>query len=62
MAMFRNNLRLDTIPGSAYIARVLVPEVAILLIQQDMGLKYNEALQILKESREWGLAMHSDDL
>ncbi|CAE6455961.1 unnamed protein product [Rhizoctonia solani] len=39
---------------------VLVPEAAALLIEQDMDCTHEEALVILRESRQYGLAMFPD--
>ncbi|CAE6418436.1 unnamed protein product [Rhizoctonia solani] len=39
---------------------VLVPEAAALLIEQDMDCTHEEALIILRESRQYGLAMFPD--
>ncbi|QRW02851.1 hypothetical protein RhiLY_01850 [Ceratobasidium sp. AG-Ba] len=35
---------------------VLIPEVLIHLVMEDMGLEYDAALQVLEESKEFGLA------
>ena len=40
-----------------FIRRVLVPEAATLLIEEDMGITRPEALLVIKESREYGQAM-----
>jgi len=37
-----------------FIRRVLVPEAATLLIEEDMGITRPEALLVIKESREYG--------
>ncbi|KAJ1306596.1 hypothetical protein OPQ81_007595 [Rhizoctonia solani] len=43
-----------------FFTSVLVPEAAALLIKQDMDCTYEEALTILRESRQYGLAMFPD--
>ncbi|CAE6359115.1 unnamed protein product [Rhizoctonia solani] len=43
-----------------FFTSVLVPEAAVLLIEQDMDCAHEEALIILRESRQYGLAMFPD--
>jgi RTC4-like domain len=44
-----------------FIRRVLLPEAAVLLAQEDMGLTRQDAIDIIRTSRLWGLTMHPDD-
>lgn len=49
------------IPCIDFIRRILVPETAILLAQADMGLSRQEAVEILKVSKEYGIAFYTQD-
>ena len=49
------------IPCIDFIHQILVPETAILLAQADMGLLCQEAVEILKISKEYGIAFYSQD-
>lgn len=40
-----------------FVRRVLVPEAASLLIQEDLQISRDQALKVMKESREYGAAM-----
>ena len=44
----------------AFISRVLVPEAARLLIQNDLNVSDEEALDILIASQPFGAALHPD--
>lgn len=44
-----------------FIRRVLLPEAAVLLAQEDMGLTRQDAVDIIRTSKLWGLTMHPDD-
>ncbi|EPQ56747.1 hypothetical protein GLOTRDRAFT_75603, partial [Gloeophyllum trabeum ATCC 11539] len=44
-----------------FIQRVLVPEVGIALIMEDMNLDVGEAVQTLRESVQYGVAMYPGD-
>lgn len=41
--------------------RVLLPEVAVLLAQADMGLLRDEAMNVMRVSRDYGMTMHPQD-
>lgn len=43
-----------------FIRRVLLPKVAVLLAQEDMGLGRQDAIDIIGTSKQWGLTMHPD--
>lgn len=47
--------------ANTFFEMVLVPEVAVLLIMEDTLMGREEAIEILKESREYGSAMFPDD-
>lgn len=49
------------IPCIDFIYQILVPETAILLAQADMGLLRQEAVEILKISKEYGIAFYPQD-
>jgi hypothetical protein len=60
--LFPNLTPEDTKPLTTrqFFTSVLVPEAAVLLIEQDMDCAHEEALIILRESRQYGLAMFPD--
>ncbi|EIN09450.1 hypothetical protein PUNSTDRAFT_143007 [Punctularia strigosozonata HHB-11173 SS5] len=45
---------------SEFIGKVLVPEAAVSLISEDLGLNYDEAVTTLRESARYGVAMFPD--
>ena len=45
--------------ASNYIHEVLVPELCIMLIQEDNDTTYKEAQKIMKESNDYGLHLFS---
>ncbi|KAG8938023.1 hypothetical protein FRC00_001926 [Tulasnella sp. 408] len=49
------------LPYKDYISYVLAPEAAVLLIQEDLTIDRNQALEVLKASTEYGLHMFSDE-
>lgn len=49
------------IPFVNFARRVLLPEAAALLAQADMGLSRNEAITIMRISKDYGMVMHPDD-
>ncbi|KAK2465689.1 hypothetical protein APHAL10511_002233 [Amanita phalloides] len=56
---------IEPLTPKQFVQRVLVPEVAIRLIQEDMGLNgassLSEAIQVLQDSSKFGVAMFPDD-
>lgn len=44
-----------------FVRRVLLPETAVLLTQEDLGCSRQEAINVLRDSREYGLVMHPDN-
>ncbi|KDQ49880.1 hypothetical protein JAAARDRAFT_51555 [Jaapia argillacea MUCL 33604] len=49
------------VPGNIFVNRVLVPEVAILLIQADLNLLRDQAIKTKKASDTYGFIMFPDD-
>jgi len=49
------------IPFVNFARRVLLPEAAVLLAQADMGLSRGETINVLRDSRDYGMIMHSQD-
>ncbi|KDQ50430.1 hypothetical protein JAAARDRAFT_710815 [Jaapia argillacea MUCL 33604] len=49
------------IPGKVFVNRVLVPEVAIRLIQADLGVSRNQAIKTKKASDTYGFITFPDD-
>lgn len=49
------------IPCIDFICQILVPETAVLLAQANMGLSRQEAVGILKISKEYGIAFYPQD-
>jgi len=47
----------EPLTASDFIYWVLIPELAILLIQEDLGVSYREAFEAMKNSREFGLSV-----
>lgn len=47
----------NPLTASDFIYWVLIPELAILLIQEDLGVSYREAFEAMKDSREFGLSV-----
>ena len=52
--------RMYPVPPIQFVQQVLVPETAARLIQEDMHLSYEEALQIMQDSSAYGKAIHSE--
>lgn len=44
-----------------FISRIMIPETAILLAQEDLGLDRDGAHEVLLKGREYGSVMHPDD-
>lgn len=63
ITMVQSNVLTDhvarPIDVEGYLRRVLVPEAAVHLIQEDQGCDRNTAIEVLKESKPYGLAVHS---
>lgn len=49
------------IPFVNFVRCVLLPEAAVLLAQADMGLSHSEAINVLWDSRDYSMIMHSQD-
>lgn len=47
----------EPLTASDFIYWVLIPELAILLIQEDLDVSYREAFEAMKNSREFGLSV-----
>jgi hypothetical protein len=45
-------------PFANFACRVLLPEVAVLLAQSDLGVSREEAIDIIQISRHYGMTMH----
>lgn len=45
---------------SAYIQTVLVPEIAAMLIMEDMAVNQSRAIEVLEESHDIGDLMHPE--
>jgi hypothetical protein len=50
-----------SIPFVNFARRVLLPKAAVLLAQADMGLSHGETINVLRDSRDYSMIMHSQD-
>ena len=63
ITMVQSNILTDhlarPIDVEGYLRRILVPEAAVYLIQEDQDCDRKTAIEVMKESKPYGLAVHS---